>query len=367
MLVSGCGSAASGRCDRPSTLPKPDAVPAGSAWLLGLAAKGETSMLSVVTRRGVFVSRTRGRTWTRIGPGASALAANPRRPRWMIASGLRTIMTTTDAGATWRRARLPACALPVNGAVASPDPRVAYLWGIGAVAADDPWLGGLFRTDDGGATFGRIAQWDPEQLAVHPTDAAVAYAAGSAGLFRTDDAGASWRKLAAGIAREFTGVSIAPGDPDVVYAVAFTEHVVQAVNGEGGPTQELLRSDDGGRTWRRQLELFSISSVAVDPHDADTVYLSGERFTSERGIEVLLRSTDGGARWEERWSTPVAATPTYADSERAPPPLGHDAILLDPLAPGTIYRQSGDRVERSTDRGRTFRVLRVASRRSSGP
>ena len=335
--------------------------------MLGVAAKGQTSMLSVVTRRGVYVSRTRGRTWTRIGPGASVLAADPRRPRWMIAAGFRAIMTTIDAGATWRRARLPACALPVNGAVAAPDPRVAYLWGMGPVAADDPWLGGLFRTDDGGATFRRIAQWDPEQLAVHPTDLAVAYAAGSEGLFRTDDGGTSWRNLAKDAAKEFAGVSIAPGDPDVVYAVAFTDHVVEATNGESGPTQALLRSDDGGQTWRSQLELFSVTSIAVDPRDADTVYLSGERTTAKRGIEVLLRSTDGGARWEERWSAPVADTPTYAESERTPPPLGYDAILLDPLAPGTLYRQSGDRVERSTDAGRTFRLLRVPGGPRSTP
>jgi len=288
----------------------------------------------------------------------------------MIAPGLRTIMTTTDAGATWRRAGLPACALPVNGAVASPDPRVAYLWGIGPITADDPWFGGLFRTNDGGATFRRVAQWDPGQVAVSPTDPEVVYAAGSDGLFRTDDGGTSWRKLAAGDANEFTGVSIASADPDVVYAVALTEQVVDAANGEGGSTQVLLRSDDCGRTWRRQLELFSITSIAVDPHDADTVYLSGERFTPARGIEVLLRSTDGGARWAERWSTPVARTPTYAESDRSPPPLGYDAILLDPVAPDTLYRQSGDRVERSTDAGRTFELLRVPGRpvsTSSGP
>jgi photosystem II stability/assembly factor-like uncharacterized protein len=50
------------------------------------------------------------------------------------------------------------------------------------------------------------------------------------------------------------------------------------------------RSDDGGASWRRIHPAATVSDVAVDPTDPDTVYLGDAGGYS-------YKSTDGGATW----------------------------------------------------------------------
>jgi photosystem II stability/assembly factor-like uncharacterized protein len=131
-------------------------------------------------------------------------------------------------------------------------------------------------------------------LAVDSSDRDTVYAGLLDGdVHRTTDAGRSWQ--ACGLPR--TGVfSLAVGPADgAVYA--------------GLEPSALFRSDDRGETWRELESLLELPSqptwsfpprpwtshvrwIAPSPHDADLLLV---------GIELggLMRSTDGGATWED--------------------------------------------------------------------
>jgi photosystem II stability/assembly factor-like uncharacterized protein len=131
-------------------------------------------------------------------------------------------------------------------------------------------------------------------LAVDPRDADVVYAGlVEGGVRRTGDGGRTWTDCALPEAGVFSlAVSAADG---AVYA--------------GTEPSRLFRSDDGGGTWRELEALLDLPSrpswsfpprpwtshvrwIAPSPHDADLLLV---------GIELggLMRSTDGGASWED--------------------------------------------------------------------
>ena len=64
----GCASAATGPA-------RAAQLPAGQTWLLGVG--GETRSLYAMTSKGMFVSRTRGKSWRRLGAGGHTLAFDP--------------------------------------------------------------------------------------------------------------------------------------------------------------------------------------------------------------------------------------------------------------------------------------------------
>src|SRR5919197_338388 len=131
-------------------------------------------------------------------------------------------------------------------------------------------------------------------LAVDPRDADIVYAGlREGGLRRMSDGGRTW------VDCELP----APG----VFSIA-----VSAVDGAvyaGTEPSALFRSDDGGKTWRELTALLELPSrptwsfpprpwtshvrwIAANPHDADGLLV---------GIELggLMRSTDGGASWQD--------------------------------------------------------------------
>ncbi len=147
---------------------------------------------------------------------------------------------------------------------------------------------GLYKTTDGGKTWKRVlsnGDWagvadvvlDPE----HPDRLLAAtwqryrrewgYLAGGpeSALWRSTDAGATWTKVTAGLpsgnAVGRYGLALAPGHPDVAYAV------VEAQPGGG-----FYRSTDGGVSWKRMSDYTSVglyyNRIYPDPNDVDRVY-----------------------------------------------------------------------------------------------
>ena len=167
--------------------------------------------------RGVFRSRDGGRTWLKVlgrddDTGAIDLAFEPgnpstiyaalwqtRRPPWNVyppSSGPGSgVYKTTDGGDTWQSLAgrgLPESHGRVGLAVAPSAPRRVY-------AMVDAAAGGLYRSDDAGASFARVSDdrriwsrgWYFGGLAVDPRDPDVVWAC-NVSLYRSNDGGRSF-------------------------------------------------------------------------------------------------------------------------------------------------------------------------------
>jgi len=209
--------------------------------------------------RGVFRSTDGGATWTRTlfkdrDTGAIDLAAAPggstvyaslwqtRRPPWSVyppsngpGSGL---YMSRDAGVSWKplTAGLPAEGLGKIGvAVAPSDPRRVY-------AIIDAKAGGLYRSDDAGATFRLIDAekriwgrgWYFCHVAVDPKNADSVYVSNTS-LYHSTDGGTTFTALKGSPdGDDFHSLWIDPGAPERMVL---------------GSDQGTSVSVDGGATW----------------------------------------------------------------------------------------------------------------------
>jgi photosystem II stability/assembly factor-like uncharacterized protein len=224
-------------------------------------------------------------------------------------------------------------------------------------AADDPdtvYAGvedaGLFRTTDGGTTWTELAglraqesapSWAPGAggLCLHtilpnPVDPArMLVAISSAGSFATSDGGETWRPANKGLRSGFLPEPDAevghcvhklaqhPSRPDVVF---MQKH------------WDVMRSDDGGRSWREVSgDLPSDFGFAIDvhAHEPDTVYVvpieSDEQHYPPEGKLRVYRSRSGGDEWE-----PLT---DGLPQENAYVNVLRDAMAVDQLDPCGVY------------------------------
>jgi photosystem II stability/assembly factor-like uncharacterized protein len=227
----------------------------------------------------------------------------------------------------------------VNGIAIDPkDSKIIYLAAAG---------GGLWRTVDKGQTWTPLSdtdQWDNTKVssvAIDSTNSQTVYVGtgdfdGGAGVYgfgimKTTNGGQVWTNIAR---RELKGFSVRrilidPDDPTVITAAA---------GRNPDSIGRLVRSDDGGQTWR-VIPMSGISGAAdADWEDVkcglkDT---SGERYCYAVGASdggQVLRTSDKGLHWV-----------------KLHPPLSPNlqkslAIATSPTTPGTLYLLSGtDRI-----------------------
>ncbi|HSR41041.1 MAG TPA: hypothetical protein VLL48_02690, partial [Longimicrobiales bacterium] len=94
------------------------------------------------------------------------------------------------------------------------------------------------------------------------------------GLWRTDDAGASWTNITDGqlAVAPVGAVAVAPSDPSVVYLGTGSA----CIRGNISAGRGMYRSLDGGDTWTFAglPEAGQIGDLAVHPRNADLVYVA---------------------------------------------------------------------------------------------
>lgn len=181
---------------------------------------------------------------------------------------------------------------------------------------------------------------EPESIAVDPDDPARLYVGTwGDGLWRSEDGGRSWGQAGEGIPHdEITAVAVARGQnapPSPIYA--------------GTEPSTVSRSDDGGDSWHRLIALEALPSssrwsfppkpethhvrwIETDPHNPEKLYVAIE-------AGALVRSLDGGETWVDRVRSGPVDTHTAATHIQAA---------------GRIYSSAGDGYFESFDGGESW-------------
>ena len=271
---------------------------------------------------GVWKTINSGRTWTPVfdsQPIASigAIGVAPSDPnivyvgtgeadmRSQISYG-NGMYKSTDAGKTWTHIGLDNTRQIGRVIVDPKNPNLVFVAALGHVYGANPDRG-IYRTRDGGRTWGKVLFKNENvgaiDLAFDPQNSSIIYATlwntrrppwsiyppsygPGSGLFKSTDGGNTWQPSTNGIPTEalgHVGIAVSPTNHLRVYAI---------VDAKAGG---LYRSDDAGATWtlisddkRIWGRGWYFCKIAVDPKNADTVYVSN---TS------LYRSVNAGKNW----------------------------------------------------------------------
>ncbi len=224
----------------------------------------------------------------------------------------------------------------------------------------------LFRSTDGGSSWhelpglrqhGSGAQWQPgaggmclHTIVLDPSRPERMFIAiSAAGVFRTDDGGATWHAMNRGLRSEGNlpdpeadvghcvhRIALHPSRPDVLF---MQKH------------WDVMRSDDGGGSWTEvsgNLPSDFGFPVQVHAHEPETIYVvpiksDSEHYPPEGKLRVY-RSRTGGNEWE--------ALTNGLPQENCYVNVLRDAMSVDRLEPcGVYFGTTGGQVYASADDG----------------
>ena len=344
-----------------------------------------SALVLVGTTKGAFLLRSdASRAHWDVGgpyfPGRAiyALAYDGRNGRHRLWAAVNSpywgsyLSSSDDFGRTWTEPEAYAIKFPE-----ATDAALKQIWQIVPAAPGLPdtlYCGvepaALFRSDDAGATWSLVEglynhphrpKWMPGGggLCLHTivpdahNDQRVHIAISSGGHYRTDDGGATWQARNVGVRAQFL-------PPENRYP-EFGQCVHKLVSHPSKTSRlylqnhwGLYRSDDHGDTWQDIANGVPSDfgfAMAIDPHDADTVYIvpleSDEfRCTPEAKLRVY-RTTNAGAHWE-----PLT---NGLPQEQAFETVLRDGLSADSFGPTGLYfgTRSG-RLFGSNDAGRSW-------------
>ncbi|MFE9258168.1 WD40/YVTN/BNR-like repeat-containing protein [Streptomyces sp. NPDC006879] len=342
-------------------------------------------LLTVGTRKGLFVGRRRQGVWQFTEPCFQAQAiyavAIDRRgpqPRLLVGGDSThwgpSVFHSDDLGATWNEPQQPAVKFPTDTGASLE--RVWQLHPAGPAAPDVVYAGtepaALFRSTDRGESFELVrplwehptrSRWVPggggealHTVITHPRNAqAVTVAVSTAGVFRTRNGGEDWAPSNRGVSAVFLP------DPE---PPEFGQCVHKIAQDAGNPDRLYLqnhwgvyRSDDAGARWTDVgggLPSDFGFSVAAHPHRSGVAYLfplnaDSDRVPAERRCRVF-RTTDAGQSWQ-----PLAKGLPEADHYGT---VLRDALCTDDADPAGVYfgNRNGE-VYASLDDGESWRQL----------
>ena len=215
---------------------------------------------------------------------------------------------------------------------------------------------GVYKTTDGGKTFTNMGLKTSSQIGkimIDPRNSNVVYVAaqgqawgpgGERGLYKTTDGGKTWKRiLEIGTYTGVTDMEIDPRNPDILYAASHQRERRVYSKIDGGPESAIYKSEDAGATWTKLKKGLPSGDVgriglALSPANPDIIYAVIELPGSKGGF---YRSNDKGESWEKR-SDKVSGSPQY-----------YNEIYADPVNPDIVILMD-TRAGRTKDGGKTW-------------
>ena len=173
---------------------------------------------------------------------------------------------------------------------------------------------GVYKSIDGGKSFQNMGLKESRQIGkivIDPRNSNIVFVAaegsvwgpgGDRGLYKTVDGGKTWKKTLE--ISENTGVNnivFDPRNPDVMYATSEQRrrHINTKIS--GGPESAVFKSYDGGETWEKIMKGLPHVDIggmglAISPVNPDVLYIIMEAAEGQGGF---FRTTDRGATWEK--------------------------------------------------------------------
>lgn len=263
------------------------------------------------------------------------------------------IYKSLDAGRTWKHLGLEETERIHRILLHPSNPEVAYVCALGKLWGENPERG-VFKTEDGGRTWKKVLYVNEKtgcsDLAMDPANPNKLIAGmwehrrwpwffrsggPGSGMHVTVDGGANWKKLTEddGLPQGELGrigVAFFRGDSQIVYALVEAEK------------SALVRSDDGGRTWKKMDEEANIASrpfyyadIRVDPERPNRVYNLHSQVTV---------SDDSGKTFR----------PLIGFNKLHP---DHHALWINPRDPRHLIDGNDGGVGISRDRGETWQFV----------
>lgn len=312
--------------------------------------------------------------WRNIGPAnmmgriAAVDALNTDYRHVLCASASGGVFKSTNGGMTWE-AIFDRYGAGSIGSVTMHQANPDIIWvgtGESANRNSSGWGDGIYKSVDGGKSFqhmGLKSTHHIAQIAVHPTDENIAYAAavghlwgwsGERGLFMTEDGGQSWQKLTNGLPNDgktgCTEIIMHPENPNILFAGYYQRLREPYWYTSGGPNGGIFKSMDGGKTWEKissglptgDTGMIDISICRKYPNIMVAAVEADENLPEGVPGSGVYRSDDGGESW----------TFLYKHAVR---PFYHGQIEIDPINPDNIYIVSRG-FEISNDGGKTFKA-----------
>jgi photosystem II stability/assembly factor-like uncharacterized protein len=321
-----------------------------AAWVTEVAvpdtpARDHLYTMYAATRSGgLWKTINAGTTWTAVSDsvgaaavGAVAVAPSNSNVVWMGTgdqanarssySG-KGVFKSVDAGKTWTLAGLPDSHHIARIVIHPKNPDIVYVAAMGHLFSRNEERG-VFRTMDGGKTWKKVLYVNDGvgaiDLVVNRKTPTVVYAAmyekdrrpwqiiesgPGTGIYRTDNGGDTWGRLEGGLPSGKIGrigLDIYQRNPLILYALLENQNAAAGAQGaevsatsplaRGIIGNELYRTDDGGKTWRRVSTVnvaggkapYSFNQIKINPFNDQVVVATSDSMYITR---------DAGKTWD---------------------------------------------------------------------